>query len=59
MHEADFWTQCAEAMALQIEGRRLIAAELVDLARQAWRDVTKRCHAILRTGEQRRHLPPV
>ena len=58
MHDADFWTQCAEAMELQIEGRRLIAAEIADLARQLWRDAANRLDAMIHTGHRGRRLPP-
>jgi len=59
MHELDFWTQCAEAMALQIEGRRLIAAELADLARQVWHHATRRLHAGGHGTDRRGCLPPL
>ena len=59
MHEADFWTQCAEAMEQSIEGRRLIANEIANLLRQAWRALSlKLDHAVAAIGE-RPHLPPI
>ena len=36
MNKSNFWTQSAEAMELTIEGNRLIAREVADLARDLW-----------------------
>ena len=37
MHEPDFWTGLADAMEQSIEGNRMIARELGDLARDLLR----------------------
>ena len=59
MHEADFWTQCADAMEQSIEGRRLIACEVAGLLRQFWREASLRLdHVLITIGEQP-HLPPI
>jgi hypothetical protein len=55
MHEPDFWTNCAEAMEMSIEGDRLIVREIADalhgLLRRAVRSVEGLLHGP-------RHLPP-
>jgi hypothetical protein len=37
MHDRDFWTNCADAMEMSIEGDRLIAREIADAARRLYR----------------------
>jgi len=37
MQESDFWTRCGEAMELSVEGNRLIALQLAQLARNLWK----------------------
>ncbi|MBS0640681.1 MAG: hypothetical protein U1E70_27445 [Acetobacteraceae bacterium] len=59
MHEPDFWTQCAEAMEQTIEGRRLIANELADLASRAWHTVSHKLESAIHGLDNRPHLPPV
>jgi len=59
MCEPDFWTQCAEAMEQQIEGRRLIAAEVADLARQMWHDATRKLDGLIHGSHQQRPVPPL
>jgi hypothetical protein len=41
MHEPDFWTNCAEAVELSIEGNRLIARELSEALRHVWQRVSQ------------------
>ena len=57
MYEPDFWTQSAEAMELTIEGNRLIARELADLAHDRWHRVGRWLIDLLHA--EHRHLPPV
>ncbi len=59
MHEPDFWTNCAEAMEMSIEGNRLIAQELADLAGNLWHRMIRSLDGLLRGHGQHRHLPPV
>jgi hypothetical protein len=59
MHEPDFWTNCAEAMELSIEGERLIAREIADLARDLWHRMGRSAGGLLQNLTQHRHLPPV
>ncbi len=37
MQEPNFWTNCAEAMELSVEGNRLIAHEVADLVSNLWK----------------------
>jgi hypothetical protein len=57
MHEPDFWTQSAEAMEMTIEGNRLIAREIADLARDLWHRTTHALATML--NAEHRQLPPV
>jgi len=57
MHEPDFWTNCADAMELSIEGNRLIAREIGGLARDLWHRLGQALAAVVHPGH--RHLPPV
>jgi hypothetical protein len=59
MHEPDFWTDCAEAMELSIEGNRLIAREIADLLRGLWQRSVRSLDGAIRGLGQHRHLPPV
>jgi hypothetical protein len=59
MHESDFWTNCAEAMELSIEGNGLIAREIADLARELWHRMRHSLGDLLQGVAQHRHLPPV
>jgi hypothetical protein len=57
MHEPDVWTQSAEAMELTIEGNRLIAREIAQLARNLWHRMGRTIFATL--SAEHRHLPPI
>jgi hypothetical protein len=57
MHEHDFWTQSAEAMEMTIEGNRLIARELADLARNLWHRTGRALVTML--SAEYRQLPPI
>jgi hypothetical protein len=57
MYESDLWTQSAEAMELSIEGNRLIARELAELAHDLWHRIGRSLAGLV-TAEHR-HLPPV
>jgi hypothetical protein len=59
MHEPDFWTNCAEAMEMSIEGNRLIAHEIADLFRGLWQRSVRSLDVAIRGLGQHRHLPPV
>ncbi len=59
MNESDFWTKSAEAMELSIEGNRLIAQELGDLAGGLWHRMIHSLDNVLHSRDQHRHLPPV
>ena len=59
MHEPDFWSQSAEAMEQTIEGRRLIALEIADLARTLWRDMLRWFDGQIHRLDGRRQLPPL
>jgi hypothetical protein len=59
MHEPDFWTNCAEAMEMSIEGNRLIAREIAELARGLWQRCARSLDGFARGPGQHRHLPPV
>jgi hypothetical protein len=59
MNETDFWTNYARAMELSIEGNRLIAHEIADLARSLWQRTIRTLDATVRSEGHRRHLPPV
>jgi hypothetical protein len=59
MNKSDFWTSYAEAMELSIEGNRLIANEIVDLARGLWQRIVRGFDGMLQNLGQRGHLPPV
>jgi hypothetical protein len=56
MYEPDFWTNCADAMEHNIEGQRLIARDLQELARDLW---NRMIQALTVLTQQRGHLPPV
>ncbi len=50
MHEPDFWTGYADAMELSIEGNRLIAQEIGELARDLWHHVLRSFGELLHLG---------
>jgi len=57
MREPDFWTGCAKAMELSLEGQRLIAAELADMARSGWARAMRQLAALTRNTISHRHVP--
>ena len=57
MHEPDFWTNCADAMELGIEGERLIVREVGDLVRDLWHRLTHALATLTQAGGV--HRPPV
>jgi hypothetical protein len=59
MHESNFWANYAESMELSIEGNRLIAREIAELARRLWQRTVRSFDGLLHNGSQHRHLPPV
>jgi hypothetical protein len=58
MHEPDFWSQCAEAMELSIEGRRLIAEEAASAARELWQGAVRKFATLMQRAPGRAELPP-
>jgi hypothetical protein len=58
MHEPDFWTNCADAMEMSIEGNRLIVRELAELAGELWCGLKRRIGVLHRAIDEHRHLPP-
>jgi hypothetical protein len=59
MHESNFWANYAESMELSIEGNRLIAREIAELARRLWHRTVRSFDGLLHNVGQHRHLPPV
>ncbi len=59
MHEPNFWTASAEAMEMSIEGKRLIAAKIADLLRNAWRRCVIAAGNVMDGLGKHGHLPPV
>jgi hypothetical protein len=59
MHEPDFWSQSAEAMEQTIEGRRLIALEIADVASKLWHEMLRWCEGLIHRLDGRRQLPPL
>lgn len=59
MNESNFWADYAEAMELSIEGNRLIAREIAELARAVWHAAVRSFDGMLHNLGQHRHLPPV
>jgi hypothetical protein len=59
MHEPDFWSQCAEAMELSIEGRRLIAEEVASVAHELWRDAARKLASLTQRALGRSEYPSV
>ena len=57
MQEPDFWATSAEAMELTIEGNRLIAREIADLAGTLWHRLGSALTAMMTSNH--RHLPPI
>jgi hypothetical protein len=59
MHESNYWASYAEAMELSVEGNRLIAREIAELARGVWQRIVRSFDEAIHTLGQHRHLPPV
>jgi hypothetical protein len=59
MHEPDFWTSYAEAMEMSLEGNRLIAQEIAELAGNLWHRAVRSFNALLQSLGHQEHLPPV
>jgi hypothetical protein len=59
MHEHDFWTGCAEAMEMSIEGNRLIAREIADAVHELSRRIIQTLERLLPRLTQHRHRPRV
>ncbi len=59
MHEPDFWSNCAEAMELSIEGNRLIAREVAELVTDLWKRAVRSFDGLLQGLGRHQHLPPV
>jgi hypothetical protein len=59
MHEPDFWTNNAEAMEMTIEGNRLLAREIADMARGLWQRMVRGLDAAIQTLGHHRHQPPI
>jgi hypothetical protein len=59
MHESNFWASYAEAMELSVEGNRLIAREIAELARGLWQRAVRSFDGLIHGAGQHRHLPPV
>jgi hypothetical protein len=57
MQKPDFWTAWADAMELSIQGNRLIARDIGELARDLWRRLGRALSAMVHI--ERRHRPPV
>jgi hypothetical protein len=57
MHEPDFWSQCAEAMELSIEGRRLIAEEAASAVRELWQGAMRKLAGLMHRAPERPELP--
>jgi hypothetical protein len=55
MHEPDFWTSYAESVEMSIEGNRLIAHEVAEMARDLWHRAVRSFHGSAR----HQHLPPL
>jgi hypothetical protein len=55
--QSNFWTDSAKAMELTVEGNRLIAQELAQLARDLWQRLGRALVAML--SAEHRHLPPI
>jgi hypothetical protein len=59
MNESNFWANYAESMELSIEGNRLIAREIAELARRLWQRAARSFDGLIQSVGQHRHLPPV
>ena len=59
MHEPDFWTSYAEAMEMYIEGNRLIAQEIADVARNLWHRAVRSFDNLIHASGRHQHLPPL
>jgi hypothetical protein len=59
MNEFDFWNDYAKSMELSIEGNRLIAGEIAELARALWHRTVRTFDALMHNVGHHRHLPPI
>jgi hypothetical protein len=59
MNKPDFWTSYAEAMEMSLEGNRLIAHEIAELAGNLWRRAGRSLNGLLQSLGHQEHLPPV
>ena len=59
MHKSDFWATHAEAMEMSLEGNRLIAREIAELARGLWHRAVRSFDGLIHSLGQHRHLPRV
>ncbi len=59
MSKPDFWTDCADAMNLSIEGNRLIAHDVSLGARRLWKWIVRVVDTSVQGLGKHEHLPPV
>jgi hypothetical protein len=59
MSKGNFWADYADSMELSVEGNRLIAQEIVELARGLWFRAVRSLDRTLRNVGQHQHLPPI
>ncbi len=59
MYQSNFWAQYGEAMALSVEGNRLLGQKLGVLLRNLWHRVGATLEGMTASGHEHRHLPPV
>jgi len=59
MNSGKFWSDHADAMELSVEGNRLIAQEIVKLARDLWHGAVRSLDRALQNVGQHPHLPPI
>lgn len=57
MHDPDFWTNCAGAMELSIEGERLIARDITDALRDMSRPPIRAFRGLCRRPTRPGHQP--
>ena len=59
MKNSDFWSDYADAMEISVQGNRLIAREIADIARNLWQRAMRSLDATFHGLGQHRHLPPL
>jgi hypothetical protein len=59
MNNGNFWSDYADAMELSVEGNRLIAQEIVELAGGLWNKAIRSLDRALQNVGQHPHLPPI